>query len=49
MASSAEERDLIVSYDLGANGFIVKPVDFDQFAAAVRQIGFYWLLLNRQP
>ena len=49
LSSSREERDLIKSYDLGVNGYIVKPVDFAQFTDAVRQIGFYWLLLNQQP
>lgn len=49
MTSSAEERDLVASYELGVNSYIVKPLDFDQFARAVREIGFYWLLLNRQP
>lgn len=49
LSSSREERDLVKSYDLGVNGYIVKPVDFAQFTEAVRQIGFYWLLLNQQP
>ena len=49
MTSSVEERDLVESYQLGVNSYIVKPVDFDQFSEAVRLIGFYWLLLNQPP
>ena len=49
MTSSREERDLVESYQLGVNSYIVKPVDFDQFSEAVRLIGFYWLLLNQPP
>ncbi len=49
MTSSKEERDIIETYKLGINSYIVKPVDFDQFAEAVRQVGFYWLLLNQPP
>ena len=44
--SSAEEDDLIKSYDLGANSYVRKPVDFDQFMEATRQLGLYWLLTN---
>jgi two-component system response regulator len=47
MTSSSEESDLVASYDLGVNSYIVKPVDFDNFAEAVRVIGTYWLLLNQ--
>jgi len=49
LTSSREERDLIESYRLGVNSYIVKPVDFDQFIQSVRQIGLYWLVLNEQP
>ncbi len=49
LTSSKEESDLIKSYDLGVNSYIRKPVDFDQFVETVRQIGFYWLLINEQP
>ncbi len=49
MTSSREERDVVDSYHLGVNSYIVKPVDFDQFAEVVRQLGNYWLLLNQPP
>jgi two-component system response regulator len=48
LTSSAEDRDIIESYDLGVNSYIVKPVDFEQFSDTARQLGCYWLLLNRQ-
>lgn len=49
MTSSHEERDIVESYRLGVNSYIVKPVDFDQFTDVVRQLGMYWLLLNNSP
>jgi CheY-like chemotaxis protein len=49
LTSSREENDMVESYRLGVNSYIVKPVDFDKFIEAVRNIGLYWLLLNQQP
>ena len=49
LTASREERDIVDSYRLHVNSYIVKPVDFEQFTAAVRQIGYYWLLLNEPP
>jgi two-component system response regulator len=49
LTSSDEERDLIRGYSLGANSYVRKPIDFGQFAEAVRQLGLYWLVLNRVP
>lgn len=49
MTSSREEQDLVRSYELGVNSYVVKPVDFTQFTDAVRQLGLYWMLLNQLP
>ena len=49
LTSSSQEKDMIESYKLGVNSYIQKPVDFDQFVESVKQIGMYWLLLNKLP
>ena len=49
LTTSNEETDIINSYQLGANSYIRKPVDFDQFMESVRQLGLYWLVLNESP
>jgi CheY-like chemotaxis protein len=49
LTSSREERDIVETYNLGVNSYVVKPVEFDKFIAAVSEVGMYWLLLNQQP
>ncbi len=49
MTSSHEETDLVKSYKLGVNSYVVKPVDFDKFAEMVTEVGLYWMLCNRTP
>jgi two-component system, response regulator len=49
LTSSNQEQDILSSYDLGANSYVRKPVDFDQFIEAARQLGLYWLVLNQTP
>ena len=49
LTSSKEQQDLVEGYSLGANSYVRKPVDFNQFVEAVRQLGLYWLVLNEPP
>lgn len=49
LTSSVEDQDLVRSYSLGANSYVRKPVDFDEFVSAARHLGVYWLLLNEPP
>jgi CheY-like chemotaxis protein len=49
LTTSREEQDVAAGYDLGVNSYVRKPVDFNQFAAAVEQLGLYWLVLNEVP
>lgn len=49
LTSSKEDKDVIDSYSLGANSYIRKPVDFDQFTEAIKQLGLYWLVVNVAP
>lgn len=49
LTSSREDRDVVESYSLGANSYVRKPVDFNQFAVAASKLGVYWLLLNETP
>ena len=49
LTSSKEERDIVESYQLGVNAYIVKPVDFNQFSKAVTELGMFWMVLNQPP
>ena len=49
LTSSKEQQDIANGYDLGANSYVRKPVDFQQFVEAVRQLGLYWLVINEEP
>ncbi len=49
LTTSREERDIAAGYDLGSNSYVSKPVDFNQFAVAIAQLGLYWLVLNEAP
>ena len=49
LTSSREEQDLITSYDLGVNAYVVKPVDFPHFIDAVKQLGVFWAVINERP
>ncbi|HXR05124.1 MAG TPA: response regulator [Verrucomicrobiae bacterium] len=49
ITSSREEQDLVRSYQLGANAYVVKPVDFQQFVESIKQVGFFWAIINEPP
>ena len=49
LTSSREDNDLLESYSIGVNAYVVKPVDFNQFIIAVKQLGAFWAILNEQP
>jgi len=49
LTSSQEESDVIRAYDLGTNSYLVKPVDYDSFIKIVKELGLYWMLLNKSP
>ena len=49
LTSSKQDEDVIRSYDLGANGYVRKPVEFTEFAAVAKTLGLFWLLMNERP
>lgn len=49
LTSSSEDRDLTNAYHLGANGYVVKPIEFDALTGTIQQLGMYWLTINRSP
>ena len=49
VTSSREQRDLLISYNLGVNAYVVKPIDFDQFVNAIRELGLFWCVINEPP
>lgn len=49
LTSSNEERDIVMSYELGGNSYVVKPVDFERFSQAIQELGLYWLVVNKPP
>ena len=49
LTSSREERDLVTSYQLGVNAYVVKPASFQEFVSAIRGVGFFWALVNEPP
>jgi DNA-binding NarL/FixJ family response regulator len=49
LSSSREEQDVVRSYELGVNAYVVKPVEFDKFLRAVRDLGLFWMLVNEPP
>lgn len=49
VTSSREQRDLLISYKLGVNAYVVKPIDFDQFLSAIKELGLFWCVLNEPP
>ena len=49
LTSSSQDKDMVESYKLGANSYVQKPIDFSEFLEATRQLGLYWLVLNRRP
>jgi DNA-binding NarL/FixJ family response regulator len=49
LTSSKMESDILKSYNLGANGFVIKPIDFTEFVKAIKSIGFFWAIVNTSP